>query len=1026
MKTKKNIFETALINHKIILLLVGILVMAGIYGIVKMPKQEFPTIVIRQGLVIAVYPGATSLEVEEQVTKPLERFLFGSKEINRSKTYSYSKDGLCIVYVELNDDVYDKDGFWSKLRLGLNGFKSELPAGVLALEAKDDIGDTSALLLSLESEEKTYRELEKYLDNLEDRLRKIESISNIRRYGVQKEQISVSLDMNKMARYGIDTYTVISKLFVQGFTTSAGAIDNSFTVIPLHVEDVLDNVKNISEQVIYTTPAGDMVRIKDIATLKKEYPRASPYITNNGKKCLILSIEMKTGNNIVQMGNDVNIILDEFEETLPDEVHINKIADQAYVVNESVQGFLKEILIAICSVIIIVILLMPIRVAAVSALSIPITIFSALGIFYFFKIELNTATLAALLVTLGMVVDDSIVIIDNYMEKLDEGMSRRHAAVASPSEFFMSVLSATLAISITFFPFLFTLTGMFGDFIKSFPWAIFIILSLSLAIALFVIPFLQYVFIRKGVKSSEKKNSRKKPLDYLQQGYDRLLEKCFAHPYITLSTGAVAVVVGVLLFSSLPRRLMPIAERNQFVVEFYLPAGTSISETARVADSLEYILRKDSRVLSVTSFIGQGSPRFHTTYAPQVGGDNFAQFIVNTTGNRATEELLEKYAPVYTDYFPGAYVRFKQMDYSNAVYALEYRLTGDDLSDLQTASDSVLKYLHQDPRIDLIRTNFTEPLPGLSLKMNEDEVNRLGLNKAMLSSNLGILFNKNGLSVSSIWEDDYSIDVVLRSDKADSLKISDIGNEYIRAGMTFVPLRQVVEIKPQWNYGQIVHRNGVRALSVVAEPKAGYNINRLNDELLSDIRKIEFPAGVTLQVGGAFETEGDQLPGIITGLIIAIVIIFFILLFHFKKISLAALVIASITLCVFGAAVGLKVSGLDMSLTTILGLVSLMGILVRNGIIMFDYAEELRIYEGENVHDAALNAGKRRMRPIFLTSAAASVGVLPMIIENNPLWAPMATVICFGTLITMVFISTVLPVAYWMIFKNTKRKRIKR
>ena len=480
---------------------------------------------------------------------------------------------------------------------------------------------------------------------------------------------------------------------------------------------------------------------------------------------------MQDGSNIVEMGKSVNKVLKDYKQELPKDVQIFSITDQSEVVNDSVNNFLRELLIAVISVIIVVILLMPFRVACVSAISIPITIFCALALFYLFGIELNTVTLAALLVTLGMVVDDSIVIIDNYMEKLGQGMTRWQATIAAPKEFFMSVLSATLAISITFFPFLFTMHGMQLDFILSFPWAISIILGISLLVALLLTPWLQYSFIHKSIKTENKK--RKTPLDFLQEGYGWLLAKCFAHPYITLSTGGLLVMVGGAIFFFLPQRLMPIADRNQFAVEFYLPKGSSIEQTAIVADSMEHILRKDNRVISVTSFLGQGSPRFHATYAPQLGGTNFAQFIVNTKGNDETKEILDEYADKYADFFPNARVRFKQLDYSDATYPIEIRLTGDNLNSLYQAADTVIKYMNRNTDLKLVRTNYEETLPGITIRPKQDECSRLGMNKALLQTNLAIHFNK-GIPLTTMWEGDYPVDVILKSDRDKETNFSSI------------------------------------------------------------------------------------------------------------------------------------------------------------------------------------------------------------------------------------------------------------
>lgn len=1022
---KRSFIESAMCYHNIILLLMGMLVFMGLAGIVNMPKQEMPVFTIRQGAVVAVCPGSTSQEIEERVTKPLEDFVFGYKEVRKDKTYSQTKDGMAIVYVELNADIEDKDAFWSKFKHGLSAFKMQLPSSVAAVQAVDDIAETSALLITIESGQKTYRELRGYLDDLKSRLRRIDAISNMRTYGLQMEQLTVYLDQQKLAKYGIGSFTILNSLAMQGLTTYSGSVEDGSATAPIHINDAYNSELDVANQIVYSTPSGDVIRLKDVARIVREYPQMDKYIKSNGKKCVLLSVEMRPGNDIVKMGRDVRKQIDSFKKELPNEVRLSIITDQSRVVSESVVNFLRELLISVISVIVVVVLLMPRRVAEVSAMSIPITIFTSVGIFYIFGFELNTVTLAALIVTLGMVVDDSVVIIDNYMEKLGHGMSRWHASIAAPREFFMSVLSATLSISLTFFPFLFTMKGEMADFVKSFPWAMFIILTVSLTVSLILTPYLQYTFIHEGIKENNKASSRRTPLDYLQAGYTWLLTRCFRHPRLTLVAGLGVVVIGVCLFSKVPQRMMPLEERDQFAVEIFMPNGTTAQRTAQVADSLEHILKRDSRVTAVTSFIGQGSPRFNVTYAPKIGGTNFAQFIVNTVDNESAAEVLDEYADRYAQYFPDAYVRFKQMDYNNAAYPVEIRISGDSLNVLRQAADKVVACMRQTEGLQLVRTNFEEPQPGVSITLNEEESNRLGINKALLTACLAVHYGP-GVPVTSLWEGDYPVGVVLKTDHKDSAQFTNLGNEYIpvMGGTTSVPLRQFATVKPDFTDGCIVRRNGVRTISVVAEPMRGYNADRLAKQVEARVAKLELPKDVEVHTGGMLEKDTETLPQVSSGVLIAVFIIFFILLFHFKRISLALVNLSSMSLCVFGAAVGLLVTGYDMSITGILGVVSLMGILVRNGIIMLDYAEELRRDKGLSVREAAFQAGERRMRPIFLTSAAASVGVLPMMLENNTLWSPMAAVVFFGTLISMVLIATVLPVLYAVVFDKSKQSKL--
>ena len=1021
MERKRNIVEWAMHYRQIVILVACCLVAFGIYSLPRMQKNEFPDFTIRQGLVVAVAPGNTADEMVEQVTKPLEDYIFTYKEVKKEKTFSTTRDGITYVQVELNDDLNNKDEFWSKFKHGVAGFKSQLPSNVLAVQVMDDFGDTSALLITMESKDKTYRELSDYMDELQERLRHITSVGRLTVTGEQKEQISVYLDPDRLSHYGLSEQTIAARLFAKGFVTTGGRIQSPEYVLPVHVSKSLNTLYAVQQQIVYSDPTGHNVRLKDVARVVKEYPHASSYIKNNGTKCILLSVEMKKGQNIVQMGKDVTEVIEEYKKELPSEVRLYPVTNQAQVVSDSVDNFLHELVIAIVAVVVVVMLLLPLKVALVAASTIPITIFISLGLFYAFGIELNTVTLAALIVTLGMIVDNSIVIIDSYLEKIGEGLSRWHASIYSATHFFKSIFSATLAISVTFFPFLIVIPGMIHDFLLSFPWSISLILGISLVVAMLLVPFMQFWFIRKPLPEVKKGFSI---LDAIQKFYNKVLDACFAHPYVVLGGGILSVFVGIYLMGRLPQKLMPVADRNQFAIEIYLPTGTAVEQTAQVADSVAALFGKDSRVQSVTSFIGCSSPRFHTAYAPQLGGTNYAQLIVNTTGNEATVELLDEYAPKYTDAFPNARVRFKQISFSQAVYPIELRLSGSNPDSLKMVAGKYLALLRSMPETCLAQTNYSEPQMTEQLCLKEDEASRLGISNIQLETTLAMRYG-DGVSMANVWEGDYAIPVKLKSESADSAGFDNLKNEQIPVvgGFFSVPLRQVAELKPVLKDGQIVRRNGIYTITVMSDVRRDVNVNALTKEIKTRLSSIPLPEGIRLSYGGDDEQDNENMPPIMAALAIAACIIFFILLSHFKKISIALLIFVSMALCLFGTAAGILIQGVDFGMTCTLGIISLMGIIVRNGIIMIDYAEELRATEKLCVRDAIYHSARRRMRPIFLTSAAASMGVIPMILGKSGLWMPMGTVICYGTLITMLFLLTVLPVSYLVIFRGSTRKR---
>ena len=1020
---KRNIVEWAMHYRQIIILVTCCLVAFGVYSLPQMQKNEFPDFTIRQGIVIAAAPGNTVDEMVEQVTKPLEDYIFTYKEVKKEKTFSTTRDGLVFIQVELVDELNNKDEFWSKFKHGIAAFKSQLPQNVLAVQVMDDFGDTSAMLLTMESKDKTYRELSDYMDNLKDRLRNVNSVGRLTVSGERKEQISIYLDPAKLTQYGLNEQMVASQLFAKGFVTTGGRIQTPDYILPVHVDKSYNTIYDVQQQIVYSDLDGNNIRLKDIARVVKEYPHADSYIKNNGTKCILLSIEMKKGKNIVKMGEDVNKVLEEFKKEIPSEVEMYLVTNQAQVVGDSVENFLHELVIAIVAVVVVVMLLLPMRVALVAASTIPITIFISLGLFYAFGIELNTVTLAALIVTLGMIVDNSIVIIDSYLEKIGEGMSRWHASIYSATHFFKSIFSATLAISITFFPFLIVIPGMIHDFLLSFPWSILLILGISLLVAMLLVPFMQFWFIRKPVPHVKKGFSF---MDVLQRFYNKILDACFAHPYITMCMGLGSIIVGVLLMGKLPQKLMPVADRNQFAIEIYLPTGTAVERTAVVADSIENVLRKDARVVSVTSFIGCSSPRFHTAYAPQIGGTNYSQLIVNTLGNEETVELLDEYSAKYTNAFPEARVRFKQISFSQAVYPVELRLSGQNLDSLKFVAGKYLALLRNMPEVELAQTNFSEPQTSMKVVLKEDEASRLGINNMQVETTLAMRYG-NGVPLSNVWEGDYNIPITLKSEKADKADYSDLSDEMIpvMGGLGNVPLRQVAEVVSSVKDGQIVRRNGIYTITVMSDVRRDVNVTAFTASLKKKLATIPLPEGVTLAYGGDDEQDNENLPPIMSALAIAAFIIFFILLAHFKKISIALLIFLSMTLCLFGTAVGVLVQGVDFGMTCTLGIISLMGIIVRNGIIMIDYAEELRATEKLCVRDAIYHSAQRRMRPIFLTSAAASMGVIPMILGKSGLWMPMGTVICYGTLITMLFLLTVLPISYMLMFRGSTSKRAK-
>ena len=1003
-------------NFRITFLIVGSLFVFGIYALARIPKQEFPEYTIRQGVVVGVYPGATAEEVEEQLAKPLEQFLMTYKEVKRAKTTSTSQNGMCYVMVELNDDVNDKDEVWSKVKHGLAAFKMQLPAGVAAVVTNDDFGDTSALLITLESDTRSYRELKGYMDDLSDRLRRIESVSNLRPYGVQQEQISVYADPERLAAYGIGEKTLSAALAAQGLIPLGGSVSNAETETPIHIAPSLAGEREVAEQIVWSDPEGHVLRVKDVARVVREYDDPDSYIRNNGHRCVLLSLEMQAGNNIVEYGREVDEVLHAFiEEELPADVSVQRIADQAKVVGDSVHSFLRDLFVAMAIIIVVMMLLFPLRSAIVAALTIPMSTFISVGMMYLCGIPLNTVTLAALVVVLGMIVDNSIVVIDGYLDYLGRGHSRWFAAVESAREFFPSLLLATICICMIFYPILFTMTGMMGDFLTWFPWTITINLMVSLLLAVMVIPFLEILIIPAV---HVRRDGRRSFTDRVHDVYRRVLAWTFRHGWLTISLGAASVVVSLLIATQLKFRMVPFADRDQFAVEIYLRPDTPLERTGAVADSVYRALRADERVKSVTSFVGCSSPRFQMSYAPQIAGKNYAQFIVNTTSVGDTEAILDEYADAWADRFPEAYVKFKQLDYQN-VPSLEFRFYGSDIDSLRAAADRLMARMRQMPELQWVHTDYEDPRAIAEVRLDPVTASQLGITRTVVAANMALA--SGDVAVGSVWEGDYRLPVVLKRDaRLGERSLSDIGDTYVSSPVpgVSVPLRQIADVEPAWSQSKIVHRNGMRCITVTADLKRGANAMRMTSRISRMLKdEIPLPPGVETELGGAHEFDAETLPPIAAGLSISLVIIFFFILVNFRKFGITLVVMASMSLCLFGAMVGLWIADFTIGLTSVLGFITLLGMIVRNVILMYQHAEDKRKVCHWSGKLAAYDAGKRRMVPIFLTTATTAVGVVPMMLGGSTFWAPVGVTIFAGGIGSLILVVTILPVLYSKIYK---------
>lgn len=1017
-----NPVRASLSYPQVTVAMVIMLVLTGIYALLRMPRREDPKIHVRTGIVAAFYPGASAAEVENQVTHKVEQRLFKIEGVRRGKTYSTSMNGSMFVNVEVEDGVKDTEKFWSKLRLDMAELKAtELPDGVMGPVVDYDFGDTVAVLIAIHGDHYNYRELKDYSERIEAAIRRIRAVSKVKRIDEQKEEIEVNGSLDRISQYAVTPEQVSKALQGRNMVHYAGAVPTEHGKPPIQSTGAFQTEEQIRHVMVDVTRTGQPVYIGDLADVRRVYKDPTQYARSRGERAMLLSVEMQEGNNIVDFGKELHASLDSLRPLLPPDLKLDMVADQPRVVAQRVKDFIREFGTAIASVILVTVLLLPFRVALVSAVAIPVTISATFGLLNTFGIELHQVSIAALIVVLGMVVDDAIVIADNYIELLDQGVNREEAAWRSATELAIPVLTATLTIICSFLPFL-MLSGTTGEFISALPLTVAIALATSFIVAMLLTPLLCHFFIRKGLHQPENGGKkRRSPLELMQLGYNRVIVVAMKMKPVALAAGAVAVIAGAIVLQHLPQRFFPFAERDQFVVDVWLPEGWRVEATDAAIRRIEAVLQRDKEVVNYTSFVGSSAPRFYYNVNPQLPDKNYAQLLVSTTSAEATPRLVKELRPKLAQAAPEARVFLRELQQGPIQEAaIEIRLTGEDDKVLRYLGNQVSTLLERTPGSLDVHSDWREDAYRLKVDVREEVANRLGFTNANIGRELAGGFE--GESVTTYWEGDRDVTVALRLAPTLRQSFQNVSDTYLISPVTGarVPLDSIAAVSAVWDPGRIVRRNGVRTMTIRSWSDGSVLPSQVLERIKAKTDALPLPPGYRLAYGGEYENQNDTFPEMVKALLVSCIAIFLILMFQFRSVIDPLVIMAAIPLGLLGASLGLLITGNPFGFTAFLGIVSLGGVVVRNAIILVDYIRE-KVKEGVEIEEAAVEAGERRLRPIFLTTMAAAVGVTPMILSGSSMWSPLGSAIAFGLVGSMFFTLIVIPVLFVVIHKRGSR-----
>jgi multidrug efflux pump subunit AcrB len=1027
-----DLIRAAVRNRQVVYVLLSLLVILGVSALFTMPRREDPKITVRQGLVLALYPGATAEQVEQQVARRVERRLFARAEVNKAKTYTTSRPGLFVANVELADGVRRPGEFWATLRHDLNESAAlDLPPGVVGPIVDANFGDVAAVLLAVRAPDGRYgpRELRTFLDRVEDAARAVPATAKVRRWGEQEEELAVTVRPERLAQYGVSPAQLLGALRARNAVVGAGAVDAGSAALRLRPQGQFAGEDEVRALQVAAGRAGQPVRLGDVADVTRRYADPTYAARVSGAPAVLVSIEMREGRNIVAFGADVERALAAVRPLLPPDLEITRVADQPTQVRHRVLDFGREFAIAVLAVILVTVLLLPLRVAAIAALAIPATVAVTVAALRALGIELHQISFAGLVVALGMVVDDAIVIADNYVELLDEGVPPAEAAWRSASDLAVPVLGATLTIVASFLPLGLLLPGTVGEFIRALPFTVAVALVCSYGVAMFLTPLLCLAFIRTGLRPhaagpaapaarggwaarARARLGAVRPLDAMERVYARTMRAVLPRQPLVLGAAALSVVAGAALLGTRPQRFFPPAERPQFVVDVWMPEGTRFGATDAVVRRLAARLERTAGVAQVGAFVGGSAPRFYYNVEPEFNVPNYGQLVVNTTDMRATPALQASLHAPLARLAPEATVVVKQLEQGPALKApIEVRLSGPDAATLRRLADRAARVLEAAPGSEYVRTDWREDQPGLALALRRETAARLGLTEADVARQLGLGFD--GAPASTFWEGARRVDVRLRFDSASRAGPADVGDAYVTAPATGarVPLRAVADVRAEWAPSRIVRRNGVRTVSVLAYAQPGVLASTVLAAARPGLEAIALPAGYRLAYGGEVENQGEVQGPMAVALSLSLLGIFLILL-----------------PAVPHAAPPARRDGVDPAAP------------VRQRARAGAHEQPVRLHRQPRAHRAhgrrraqrhhprrlrarparrrrAARAGRARrgaarLRPIFLTTMAAAVGVVPLILSGSGLWSPLASVLAVGLVFSMVGTLVVVPILF--------------
>ena len=1000
-------------NYQFTIILFILALALGINALVNMPRGEDPPFGAPIFIVVAVYPGTSPSDMEQLVAEPLEDVLYNLENIK--KMTNLVSDGLMILQVEFNYGV-DVDAKENDVIREVNKTRPDLPSGIVKLDVvRASSSDVAILQTALVSSTANIEVLNDKAEELEKQIELIKDVKWVEVQAAPEEEINIALQLDKMARYGIGLNQVINIIQAHNVNIPGGSVDLGKKRFNIKTSSELTNLDEIRSIVIRTTQEGKAIHLNDIANIRMDKADDTHIARFNGQPAIWVITALKDRKNIVQNRIAIQKVLDEFEPTLPENISLQNSFDQEKNVRRRLYGLGKDFAIAV-SLVLLTLLPLGIRAAFVVMISIPLSLAIGLALMNYTGYTLNQLSIVGLVIALGLLVDDSIVIVENIERFMRAGYRRKEAAIVATKQIAIAVIGCTATLILAFLPLVFLPEGS-GEFIRPLPMAVLLTIIASLLVSLTIIPFLSSMILKKHERPEGNMFLRafKK---YVNAPYQKVLLWSFDHPKSALAIIGAILAGSLMLIPKIGFSLFPVSEKPMFVVEINAPPGTSLKETNRIARLVEQDLLQKPRIESVSTNVGKGNPRvyynvFQTDFTP-----HYAELFVQTDPEIEVPEMITLTDSLRMSYakIPGAKVEVKQFQQGPPVPApIEIRIIGNNLDTLTKYGTVLEQIVEQTPGTMYVNNELRLPKTDLNVIIDKEKAGVMGVLPAEVARTVRLsiaglpnqtMRNEDG--------DEYNIQLTVQD--FDPERALEVFNKMYVSSLSgaLIPLSQIASIEPGASPNVIRHYNKERYTSVTAFTQSSFNTFELFDEIEQKLKNIHLPSGYKFVLAGEKESQAESFSGMGTIVLITVFCLFAILVLEFRTFKSTLIVLSVVPLGVVGALIILFLAGETLSFVATIGMVALMGIEIKNSILLVDYTNHLR-EQGMPLREAVLNGAETRFLPILLTSMTAIGGMIPLVLENSPLISPLALVLIGGLISSTLLSRIVTPLLYLLI-----------